>query len=73
LFIDEETHVDFGIGDRKAIEPRCQPFRSEAGRRADDEHARVARGLEAYQRIPDMKKARLQAGVERFACRGQGD
>ena len=67
------AHVDFGIGDRKAIEPRRQPLRGEAGRRADHEHARVARRLEARQRVPDMKKARLQAGVERLACRRQGD
>ena len=29
--------------------------------------------IEARQRVPDMKEARLQAGVERLACRRQGD
>jgi hypothetical protein len=67
------AHVDFGISDRRAVEPRRQPFRGEAGRRADHEHARVARRLEARQCVPDMKKAGLQAGVERFAYRRQGD
>src|SRR5208282_436721 len=31
--------------------------------------ARVAQPIEARQRVPDMKEARLQAGVERLACR----
>jgi class 3 adenylate cyclase/TolB-like protein len=43
------------------------------GRRADHEHAGVAQPIEARQRVPDMKEARLQAGLERLACRGQGD
>ena len=63
------AHVDFGIGDRKAVEPRRQPFRGEAGGRADHEHTRVGQPIEARQRVPDMKKARLQAGLERLARR----
>ncbi len=67
------AHVDFGTGDRKSVEPRRQPFRGEAGRRADHEHARVAQRIEARQRVADKKEARLQAGEERLACRRQGD
>ena len=64
-----DAHVDFGMGDREAVEPRRQPFRSEAGRRADHEHAGVTQPIEARQRVPDVKEARLQAGLERPAFR----
>jgi hypothetical protein len=58
---------------RVPIEPRRQPFRREARRRADHQHMRVASLAQTGNRLADMEEAGLQSGIELPPRAGQRD
>jgi len=65
--------VDFRVSPEEAIEPRRQPFRREARRRADDQHRIVVGPLDVVDSLPDLKERRIEAGIQQLAGLGQSN